>query len=85
MSGRLLTRAEVAAMKGVSENAIAVAAREKRLGHVKVGNSYRFREDDVDAWLESLRVAPKPRDVGDVAPFRLTPRAEARLARAVSR
>lgn len=64
MNGKLLTRAEVAEMVGVSQNAIRTAAREHRLGYVKVGRQYLFREDDVDAWIESIRVPPRPRPPG---------------------
>lgn len=85
MSARpLLTRAEAAALVGVSQNAVAVAAREHRLGYVKIGNRYLFREDDVDAWVESMRVPPTAQVPGRVTAM-ATPRALALQRRRRSR
>lgn len=33
---------------------------ERRIGHVKLGNKVRFRQRDLDAYIESHRVAPVP-------------------------
>lgn len=79
MTTRLLTRANVAAMTGVSQNAVAAAARDGRLAHVQIGNRYWFREADVDAWIDSMRVPARPARQVTARP---TPLAAVRAARA---
>jgi excisionase family DNA binding protein len=75
MADRLLTKDEVAAMVGVPANAVAVAARRRRLAYVRIGKEYRYRVEDVDAWVESQRVSPIAK--AELEALQLTPRSSA--------
>lgn len=77
MSDRLLTRAEAAEMVGVTESLVRTAARDHALAYVKTGRTFRFREDDVRAWVESMRV---PADKRKAHTFHVTSRSMARGA-----
>jgi excisionase family DNA binding protein len=54
----LLTREQAAEFLGVSINTLAVWASTKRyaLPVVKVGRSVRYRQSDLDQWLEARTV-----------------------------
>ncbi len=57
-SSKLLTRAEAAEYLGLRIQTLAVWAITGRYGlpMVKVGRSVRYRQSDLDAWLESRTV-----------------------------
>ena len=48
---RFLTVAEVAALMRVSTMTVYRLIKSEQLASVRVGKSYRIREDDVDAYL----------------------------------
>jgi excisionase family DNA binding protein len=53
-STRLLTVIEVADRLGVSKQWVWAQARAGRIPHVQLGRYRRFREEAIDAWLQSL-------------------------------
>ena len=57
-SSKLLTRAEAAEYLGLRIQTLAVWAITGRYGlkMIKVGRSVRYRQSDLDAWLESRTV-----------------------------
>lgn len=54
MSG-LMSLAEVSEYLGVSERTIYIWAREGKIPAFKLGAAWRFRQSDVDEWLENHR------------------------------
>ncbi len=78
---RLLTASEVAKMigGGCGVETIRKAFRNGELAGVKLGNSYAFRDVDIEAWLAAKRTSVV------VAPMRiqasLSPRSAARASR----
>lgn len=55
MTPRLLTAAEVAELLRVSKNTVYRLARSNRLPWVRIGESVRFRPDDVEGFVERNR------------------------------
>jgi excisionase family DNA binding protein len=55
---RLLTARELAALLGFSASTIVDWAEAGKLPGFKVGGRLRFRESEVVAWLEALRLSP---------------------------
>ena len=54
----LIDRAEVADRLATSPNHVSLLTRRGELPHVRIGNRYRFRPQDVDAYIAShLHVA----------------------------
>jgi excisionase family DNA binding protein len=61
MDAKLLTRKQAAAYLNVSEGTLTVWACTKRypLAYVKVGRSVRYRQEDLDAFVERQTVRPQ--------------------------
>jgi len=51
---KLLTRDEVAEMLGVKPSTIYQWTHEGFIPHVKIRNLVRFRQNDIDKWLEDM-------------------------------
>ena len=51
----LLTLPQVAKMLGLAERTIYVWSQEGKLPAFKLGTAWRYRADEIDAWLESQR------------------------------
>ncbi len=58
MNGRLLTAREVADRLGLTTETVLVWVRQGRLPAFRLGRAIRFREADLDAWLEE-RATPR--------------------------
>jgi len=54
----LLKSSDVAELLNVSIPAVQRLCREKKLPHYIIGNRYRFREDEILAFLESNHHVP---------------------------
>ena len=54
MTGRLLTAEEVAELTGMTKEWIWAQARADRIPHLRLGRYCRFREEAIDAWLETI-------------------------------
>ncbi|MEZ5142639.1 MAG: helix-turn-helix domain-containing protein [Acidimicrobiales bacterium] len=61
---RFLTVAEVAQIMRVSTMTVYRLIKAGELASVRVGKSYRIREDDVDAYLPSATPRPADPDTG---------------------
>lgn len=63
MTDPLLTPTEVADLCGVSTKTVLRAIRSGSLGASRLGSrgAYRIRPDDVDRWLDTMRVVPAPK------------------------
>jgi excisionase family DNA binding protein len=62
---RLLRARDVADMLGFSAATIVDWAEQGRIPHFKVGRAPRFRESEIEAWLEERHIAS--RDVQGVS------------------
>jgi len=51
---KLLTKDEVAEMLGVKPSTIYQWTHEGFIPHVKIRNLVRFRQNDIDKWLEDM-------------------------------
>lgn len=60
MSDKLLRPAEVAGLLDVHYNTVLRLANEHQLTAYKVGGQWRFRQEDVDAYIARCRVACVP-------------------------
>ena len=60
----LLSISEAATRLGVTERYIRRLVYERRVPFYKVGRLVRFRESDLDEWLEAGRVEPPIRTCG---------------------
>lgn len=60
LSNRLLTVAEVAKRLNVTERFVRRLVAERRIAIQRVGRHVRFREEDVDAFLEAGYLPRKP-------------------------
>ena len=67
-----LTVAEVASLMRVSTMTVYRLIKAGDLGAVRVGKSYRIREDDVDRYLASR--TPRPADASPARARRRAPR-----------
>jgi excisionase family DNA binding protein len=65
MTEPLLTAAEVAALLSVRESWVREATRDGRLPHLRLGRYRRYRQADIEHWLEAQaepgRLAIHPR------------------------
>ena len=52
MTERLLTAREVADRLGLTTETVLVWVRRGELPAIRLGRAIRFREDELDAWLE---------------------------------
>lgn len=66
MNAKLLTAGEVADLLRVSTMTVYRLIRGGELKAVRVGRSYRVRQDELDAYLQSQVVDPKTVDIDDV-------------------
>jgi excisionase family DNA binding protein len=57
---KLLGIEDVAQYLGVSKRWVYEEARTGRLAGMLIARSYRFRQQDVDAFADSFRVSPDP-------------------------
>jgi excisionase family DNA binding protein len=48
--------ADVSALLGVEDSAVRRYCRQRRIKHYKIGNTIRFRREDVDTFIESCAV-----------------------------
>ncbi len=55
MSDEIMTLQEVAEYLKLSERTIYGYAQKGLVPGIKIGSSWRFRKDDLDAWLENQR------------------------------
>ena len=53
----LLTLPQVAKMLGLAERTIYVWSQEGKLPAFKLGTAWRYRADEIDAWVETQRTA----------------------------
>jgi len=61
MSDRLVTAAELADTLGLSPATVLDWAQAGKVPHFKIGHAVRFRESEVEAWLErDCRRGPAP-------------------------
>jgi excisionase family DNA binding protein len=67
MAPTLLTVSEVADMFRVSSMTVYRLIRNGELPAVRVGRSYRVREDDLQAYLEAQVVDPTTMDLPDAS------------------
>jgi excisionase family DNA binding protein len=67
MAPTLLTVSEVADMFRVSSMTVYRLIRNGELPAVRVGRSYRVREDDLQAYLEAQVVDPATMDLPDAS------------------
>jgi excisionase family DNA binding protein len=58
VAGGLLTAKQTAAALGTSDKTIYRLAKQGRIPYVRINSSLRFRQADVDAWLESKSFQP---------------------------
>ena len=56
----LLTTAAVAKWLGISTRAVCLWAECKELPAIKVGRQWRFRREELRAWLESSQARSEP-------------------------
>lgn len=66
MNAKLLTAGEVADLLRVSTMTVYRLIRGGELKAVRVGRSYRVRQDELDAYLQSQVVDPSTVDIDDV-------------------
>ena len=57
MAEEILTIKEVAVYLKLAEKTAYKLAAEGKLPGVKVGGSWRFKQSDIDAWIESKKVS----------------------------
>ncbi len=67
MTAPLLTVAEVADLFRVSSMTVYRLIRNGELPAVRVGRSYRVREDDLQAYLQAQVVDPEDMDLPDAS------------------
>lgn len=48
----LMTSKQCMAYLGIAQRTLYKWIKEKRIPYLKVGNQYRFRPEQIDAWLE---------------------------------
>jgi predicted DNA-binding transcriptional regulator AlpA len=69
MTDKLLTRADLAALIGVSVHTIRVGgAGTRTLRRVRLGRTIRYRQEDVERWIQAnVREPYRPLDRADRA------------------
>jgi excisionase family DNA binding protein len=60
MSERLVCAGAIAERLGVPKSWVAQQARQNAMPHVRLGRYVRFDEDEVQAWVESLKAGGGP-------------------------
>lgn len=60
MSDEVLTVLEVAALLRVADKTVYTMAQQGELPAFKVRGQWRFKRDDIDAWIEQQKVALRP-------------------------
>jgi excisionase family DNA binding protein len=59
MQDEILTLPELAQLLKVAEKTVYTMAQKGELPAFKVGGQWRFRRDDIDAWIERQKLGPK--------------------------
>ena len=59
MPDEILTLPEVARLLKVAEKTVYAMARRGALPAFKVGGQWRFKRDDIDAWIERQKLEAK--------------------------
>lgn len=62
MSERLLTAREIGELLGYSPGTIVDWSEAGKIPSFKVGGRLRFRESEVQNWLEAQRQGPRPQE-----------------------
>lgn len=62
MNSEWMSGPEVAAMKGVSREAVAKAIRNERLPATRIGNRYAVKRSDAEAWQPVMGRGRKKKD-----------------------
>ena len=57
MTDEILTLPEVAQLLKVAEKTVYTMAQKGALPAFKVGGQWRFKRDDIDAWIERQKAA----------------------------
>ena len=82
----LLTLPQVAKMLGLAERTIYVWSQEGKLPAFKLGTAWRYRADEIDAWVEMQRTAGSQSPLAESRKFGFEKRKEneARVAAMIS-
>ncbi len=56
----LMTVCELAGYLTLSKSMVYKLVDEGKLPHIRIGKSLRFRRAEIEEWLDSQRVEPKP-------------------------
>ena len=59
MSGPILTLPEVAVLLKVAEKTVYTMAQKGQIPAFKVRGQWRFKHDDIDAWIDEQKAATK--------------------------
>ena len=59
MPDEILTLPEVAQLLKVAEKTVYTMAQKGALSAFKVGGQWRFKRDDIDAWIERQKLEAK--------------------------
>lgn len=62
MSQGVLTIREVAEYLKVNEKTVYSLAQKRRIPGFKVGGQWRFRREDLEAWISAQTGEPAPKD-----------------------
>ena len=72
----LLTLPQVAKILGLAERTIYVWSQEGKLPAFKLGTAWRYRADEIDAWVEAQRTAGSQSPLVEPRKFRFERRKE---------
>lgn len=64
MEDRWLSVDEIADYLGVSKDTVYTWLRQKRMPGHKIGRFWKFKKEEVDAWVRSGEATEDPRDGG---------------------
>ncbi len=53
---RLLTVQEISSLLGVKKSYVYYLTHQKKIPHMKINGHLRFRQSDIDEWLQSQEV-----------------------------
>ena len=59
MTDRLLIAMEVAELLAVPESWVREATRDGRLPHLQLGRYRRYRQQDIESWLQDQKAGPR--------------------------
>ena len=59
LADEILTVVEVAQLLKVAEKTVYTMAQKGELPAFKVRGQWRFKRDDIDAWIEQQKLAPR--------------------------